>query len=151
MGPASEVPRNRRVQSRRGQAGALVCTALFLGACEAEVAAPAAGAIDATYQLEMVARAPLPAILSAAQNYRLEVLAGTLRLSSDTAFQRTIEYRTTERGVSRTTLDSDSGRYTLNGRSLALLKANGSVDSGTLSDDQLTVITSTGVTWEFQK
>lgn len=105
---------------------------------------------EGTYTLATVNGSSLPAVVFQVGSDKLEVVAGTLTLSSNSSFTGSLTIRETFQGTTNTETESGTGTYTRSGNTITFNSGDDETATGTLSGNTLT-ISDEGLTLVYRK
>jgi hypothetical protein len=120
-------------------------------ACSDSGTGPSESSVAGTWNLRSINGTSLPFVIVQTGPDKLELTADVLTVTSSGTFTQMTTFRLTENGQTTSQSVPDAGSYVLNGTNVTFqFQSDGSVGSGTLSGETLTVST-TGFSYVYRK
>jgi hypothetical protein len=117
----------------------LAIGAVSLFAC-GDSSGPGNASAEGTWDLIRINGSPLPfTVIEIAGSYRYEVISDRFVVHSNGTWNETFTYRETENGTVSTTTESDAGTWAQSGSTVSVTYSDGTVTTGTISGDRITI------------
>ena len=129
-----------------------LAAAVSLGGCSDDGTGPE-NRVEGTYALETINGDELPVTLLETGEFKIEVLAGSVRLMDDNEFTASLSFRETSDGEVDTYTQTDTGTWSRSGNTITFSYEDAELDDdvATYSNGKLTLEVEDGLTLVFEK